>query len=554
MNSKTFSNYLFLLPLAVILVFPIISLLFNLNLGLKLNDNREPIALPEKELLFEKPLEYFKDIELFYNDNLGVRPLLVKTDNLLKYLMGVSNSNRVIIGENGWLFHREYNKLNELFIKPLTENQLKLWGAYFKEKNDWCKENGVKYLVAIVPQKHSIYLDKMPLHLRQYYKKSRLDQLYEYFLDEPDLEFFNLKKILLANKEKGPELYYYRDAHWTQYGAFIGSSYIANHINKNNPSFEKDSITNYKISKKTFIGGLSNFLGGADYLSEPKIDYLPKEEFKYFTVGNVKKNNKISKVIKNNTTYKKDSEILKDALLKEVTPLRGYLSYYENDKKNYPNALVIGDSFVTRTIPFLTRYFNNIIYIVSYDPEWTQMNPNFIKKHDINIVIDIRWALRGLGHKIPKNKNLLDAGSNRMGSVYASDPGCSGCGQPVCKRECTSDTKIVNIDGTSGSAISISLTAGNYVVKPIGTSDGGQYDAWSAWSTGDRWRNLFRISSSELGVVTVNDWTKYPNTLKALANSKITTFSLENDGSVSFFLPDSGYNDNRGGISLLVMK
>ena len=63
------------------------------------------------------------------------------------------------------------------------------------------------------------------------------------------------------------------------------------------------------------------------------------------------------------------------------------------------------------------------------------MNPNFIKRHDINIVIDIRWALRGLGHKTPKNKNLLDADSDGMGSVYDSDPGCSGCGQPVCERE-----------------------------------------------------------------------------------------------------------------------
>ena len=126
MNSKTFLNYLLLLLLAVIIVFPSISLLFNLNLGLKLNDNREPISLPEKKLFFKEPLEYFKDIELFYNDRIGVRPLLVKTDNLLKYLMGAPNSNRVIMGKNGWLFHRENNQ-KEFFVKPFLSIEFR-WG------------------------------------------------------------------------------------------------------------------------------------------------------------------------------------------------------------------------------------------------------------------------------------------------------------------------------------------------------------------------------------------------------------------------------------------
>ena len=52
----------------------------------------------------------------------------------------------------------------------------------------------------------------------------------------------------------------------------------------------------------------------------------------------------------------------------------------------------------------------------------------------------------------------------------------------------------------------------------------------------------------------VNDLTKYPTALEALKNSKITIFSLEDDGVVCFSISDNGYNDNRGGISLLVMK
>ena len=112
---------------------------------------------------------------------------------------------------------------------------------------------------------------------------------------------------------------------------------------------------------------------------------------------------------------------------------------------------------------------------------------------------------------------------------------------------------VVNLDSRSndlGNPVDLLLDPGTYTITPIGTSDGGLYNAWNAWgsttcvisngcprtspTTVVGWLNVYSFGSANLVNVTVNgasavpaigndyfvdDFVAYPDPLSALANA-----------------------------------
>nr|NCR28572.1 hypothetical protein [Microcystis aeruginosa LE13-04] len=112
-------------------------------------------------------------------------------------------------------------------------------------------------------------------------------------------------------------------------------------------------------------------------------------------------------------------------------------------------------------------------------------------------------------------------------------------------------TKIINIEARWMRSVTDFLPAGDYKVEYIGVAQGGQYNAWSAWPSRDRWLNNYVISSSQFSNI-YNGERIWADPSTALANAKNTNFVLTKDGNVTFWIDDSVYEDNTGGISLRV--
>lgn len=132
-----------------------------------------------------------------------------------------------------------------------------------------------------------------------------------------------------------------------------------------------------------------------------------------------------------------------------------------------------------------------------------------------------------------------------------------------------SSALIVGIDAllnTTGNPITIQFAAGTYDVIPIGTADGGAYDAWNAWgglvtdcdATGANcttgWLNNYSLASDEWGPILVTEDIKYQTPFLALSNAQSIVFTLATDGPVYFFQQDCCYFDNVGGSSLSVTE
>ena len=124
--------------------------------------------------------------------------------------------------------------------------------------------------------------------------------------------------------------------------------------------------------------------------------------------------------------------------------------------------------------------------------------------------------------------------------------------------------QIINInalENTTSNPISLDLSAGTYSVDYIGINDGGTYDAWNAWGEGivsgcdsngedcqNGWLNNYSISfdGSEQTFATG----RYASALQAMQNALNTSFTLASDTTINFFIKDSHYKDNVGGVSL----
>jgi hypothetical protein len=110
-------------------------------------------------------------------------------------------------------------------------------------------------------------------------------------------------------------------------------------------------------------------------------------------------------------------------------------------------------------------------------------------------------------------------------------------------------------------AVELNLAAGTYNVNPFA----GTFTAWNAWgkTTGcdvagencsKGWINSYSIETPETGVMLITDHARYSTSELALLNSISSTFTLLADATVKFFINDSYFKDNIGGMSLNVMN
>jgi hypothetical protein len=126
---------------------------------------------------------------------------------------------------------------------------------------------------------------------------------------------------------------------------------------------------------------------------------------------------------------------------------------------------------------------------------------------------------------------------------------------------------VVNLDAkvdrqADGGTVFLELNAGKYSVSPFDNTGAGGFDAWNAWS---------RTTCNDEGVCTRGWLTNYAirigngDTMDfrsgvfktpelALENAVTATFTLDEMETVAFFINDSNFRDNKGGVSLQVSE
>ena len=361
--KKDFLKIFFIIIFFSLISLPIIDQLTNLTKG----DNTQP-KLNEKRVLAEyKSLDeiamnkFPSSFTDYYNDNFGLRNLLISNNNYFKTIhFGMSSNDNVIIGNGGWMFYNNSNSLNDHLGKvQLSSKQLSNIKKNLLARKKYLSSKGIKYYVAFFPDKMGVYKDNMPSDF-QLVDTTRWDQLITY-LKGSGLEIVDVRKPMRKSKESGVHLYQKSDSHWNHNGALIASTEIIKTLKKDFPKIPSPkNIDDYEIKEesKRDGGDLSDLLGVKSYLNKRWFHYTLKND----------KNPKVSEIIKEYQFYKE--------------PYKATFSF----KKpiDAPSLLVFNDSFISYIYAHLGDYFSESNFFWTYD-----FRKDLIEKESPDIVLSM---------------------------------------------------------------------------------------------------------------------------------------------------------------------
>lgn len=178
-------------------------------------------------------------------------------------------NNKVIAGKGDFLFLG--NKHNYIISKtqniyPNKQKGIEKWVENLNHLQQWYEEKGIKFIMAIVPNKHTVYSDKLPNWVNKggYNITDNLVKLAR----GKNLNLLDLRGVLLEKKMESNELLYYKtDSHWNGFGAAIAHGEIIDYLNSKYQ--QKYNIPEYTFVLRNTRGkGLSTLLKTYDLTAD----------------------------------------------------------------------------------------------------------------------------------------------------------------------------------------------------------------------------------------------------------------------------------------------
>ena len=310
--------------------------------------------------------QHFSKKQLFSTDNLEsiINYTVYKTFNFSL------NEPQVVAGKDGFFFlgnrfARVIDKTKATF--QFTDEQIDSWTTKLKKLQDWYEQQGIEFIIAIAPNKHTVYDDKLPDDITAKVGKTVTNRIVQSSLQK-NIHIQNLEQVL-REKKRDKQLYFKTDTHWNNYGAQIGYLETMKYFNM---TYNK----HYKIPEYTMAEITSS--GGGDLTNLLKINQLLSDNYeKDYTLTF----NKKSKVCYGNIT--------KDNKLNKCTPgvKSSFNQYIMNENSsNQETLLYVCDSFGLE---------NSQLYEHTFHTVWRfhlgHMNSsilsNFIQEYKPDIVI-----------------------------------------------------------------------------------------------------------------------------------------------------------------------
>jgi alginate O-acetyltransferase complex protein AlgJ len=352
---------------------PAIGLVFHWQVMREQDENRRLANLPT---LSTNPVSLTRFPEAFtayFNDNFGFRPTLIKWQALARLrVFGMSASQRVIVGKNGWLFlASEYSANGTHQVMPFTSAELEGWRRLLEGRRDWLRQRGIRYLYTIFPRKEVIYPDYLPDSFRPD-SESRLEQLTRYLKAHSDVEILDLRPALLEARKRH-DIYFKTDTHWNFYGGLAGYQAIGAELNKSFPGPRPVREADCKVLLQSKDGDLVKLMGLSGYLRE-EIAVLSVSEPAFWLV-----NTPIS---------------VSDL------PINGYVT--ENKVTSLPRLLLFGDSANGGLLPFLPQHFSHAVFVFL-----PRIDPILVESEHPDIVIQEMGEL-GLANDANPDLTELD--------------------------------------------------------------------------------------------------------------------------------------------------
>lgn len=347
-KSRKAAHIALVVLFAAAIALPGLCTLFGLAPASALQEKRRLAPFPAFRLSRGVLLAFPQAFEAYFNDHFTFRDQLVWGYNYAKARgLSVSPCPDVVIGKEGWLYIREGLRDGSHAVRPFTPEELARWTAVLEERRQWLADRGVRFLVVVAPDKHTIYPEYLPDAVKPLPRESRLDQLMAYAPAHSGLAIIDLREPVLRAKS-AERVYHKTDTHWNERGALAGEVRIAEALAAWFPHIQPLSRSSHSLTTlKTEGGDLAIMLGLPGAYQEERLSLLPRV-----------------------------ARLAHPASIDTPPPARPDLPEYamprafEGDQDFLPKAVLYHDSFGTALNPFLCEHFRRVVTVRqdSFDP------------------------------------------------------------------------------------------------------------------------------------------------------------------------------------------
>jgi len=229
--------YFTIIFFVVIIILPFAQYIFKFTPETELVGFTKEASFPSLSIKSWYNKSFQKELEDYFDQNLGFKSFLIKTDNQFNFLLfneiHQKTNSKIIVGENNYLFENNYIKSyigRDYRDTEILEDRIKS----LAELQDELMQLGKTFVFLIAPSKASFYSEHIPEEL--IYKTADADPLNNYKRILPLLNKYNINYIdgleyLLDKKEKSQyPLFPKGGTHWTRYASCLVSNEVLSEL------------------------------------------------------------------------------------------------------------------------------------------------------------------------------------------------------------------------------------------------------------------------------------------------------------------------------------
>ncbi len=179
--------------------------------------------------------------DAYFADRTGFRKELLRLRrHAINGTLGDTTSDLVIPGRDGWLFMNVAGPSGLPAVQPDRRADLREWAESLEERRSWLAERGIKYVVVVAPEKSSVYPEFLPEWVRRHPPPDNTAILKE------TVPLVDPLPAILAAKATGQQLYFRKDSHWTDAGAFPAYTELGKILARELPGFRTKPIARFR--------------------------------------------------------------------------------------------------------------------------------------------------------------------------------------------------------------------------------------------------------------------------------------------------------------------
>lgn len=229
--------------------------------------------------------DWFARIDAAVSDRYRGRNALIALQHAIVVdALGSSPVPNVLLGRDGWLFFRgEDGHALDVHVRgtrPFPDAQVDALAVELERRRRFLAGQGIGYVVAIVPDKSTIYAEHLPAWMKRMSGPTPLERAMARLALYPDLRVVDLATPLKAGKAT-EQVYYRTDSHWNYLGATIAYHAIMNAVREavgpdKLPSIAPVERPPYVPGVDVYRGDLARMVGARTRYAEDDLAPLGK--------------------------------------------------------------------------------------------------------------------------------------------------------------------------------------------------------------------------------------------------------------------------------------